>query len=262
MSANIQIAAHELARVMALDGPEFLGQAYLLMLGRPVDPEGFRNYDSQLRAGTSKVAVLLELRESREGQAYGADVPSLWDAATRAPRADSAMRVSEMSQESAVDNATRSGYPVATSVGELLEYEDIEFIECAYRTLLMRNPDPSGMVHYLNLVRSGRSKMQVVSRLWFSQERRKKPTRLAGIHWALVNYWLASSRFTGFWFRPLTLIEGESPLERRLRVMENMLRRMTHERQQQSAELDASVADVERLLKILATRHPSDPDRE
>ena len=62
---------NQLKQILALDGPEFLGQAYLLVLGRPVDPEGFRNYEALLRAGRSKLSILAELRASQEGRAFG-----------------------------------------------------------------------------------------------------------------------------------------------------------------------------------------------
>jgi hypothetical protein len=246
------IPANQLKIVLALDGPEFLEQAYRLMLGRPVDAEGFRNYAAQLRAGASKLSVLAALRDSEEGQAHGADIPRFSKLAER-------KRSVAQTPTRGFENTDSNASPVPANIVELLAFDDLEFIQSAYRTLLKRHPDPSGMLHYLQLVRSGRSKMQIVCRLWLSTERRKLATSLPGVKRAMVQYWLATSRLTSWWYRPFAMVEGETPIERRLRIIENTLMRMVRERQRESADLDASVNDIDRFLRGLATRQPPDP---
>jgi hypothetical protein len=318
MPTHSETPANRLKQVLTLDGPEFLGQAYLLMLGRPVDPEGFRNYDVQLRSGKSKVSILAELRSSPEGRAYGSNAPDPLILLAQAPRAipspdatlqsilrmngstfvdqcfvsligrlpdDGARRryvsqlhagadklqillelleanggapVAPASQglEEAIRNMRGGLYPVAANIDELLALDDIAFIDCVYKTLLKRAPDAVGFGHYLQLIRSGAAKMQVVSRLCFSTEGRTRAFSLPGIKRAILQYWLARSPLTGWWYRPIAQVEGETPLECRLRAVENMMMRMNQERERESYDLDAAADDVASMLKAL-TNHRS-----
>jgi hypothetical protein len=308
--------ANRLKRVLALDGPEFLGQAYLLMLGRPIDPEGFRNYDAQFRAGTSKLSILAELRGSQEGRSYSGDTPdplmflaqalpvntspaaSLQDMVRmngsefvaqgfvsitgRLPEEDAGrhyvtrlnggadklevlLEIIEANRGSpgtpglrTLEEAIRSMrgglYPVAMNIGELLALDDFAFIDCAYKTLLRRAPDAVGFANNLRLIRSGTAKMRVVSQMCFSTEGRTRSFSLPGLKRAILQYWLAVSWLTGWWYRPIARVEGETPLERRLRVVENTLVRMVQERERESCDLDAASEDVARMLKTLANR--------
>jgi hypothetical protein len=316
MPTQSESPANRLKQILALDGPEFLGQAYLLMLGRPVDPEGFRNYDVQLRSGKSKISILAELRSSPEGRAFGSNVPDPLILLAQAPRfspspsatlqhilrasgstfvdqafistmgrlpddnvrrnylaklnagVDKLQILLEMLEvnegasaapasldlEEAIRNLRGGLYPIATDISELLALDDIDFIDCAYKTLLKRAPDAEGVAHYLQLIRSGVAKMQVVSRLSFSAEGRPRAFSLPGLKRAILQYWLARSVLTGWWYRPIAQVEGETPLECRLRAVENMMIRMARERERESCDLDAAADDVARMLKALTNR--------
>src|ERR1700733_6623121 len=85
MSEPSKTSVSRIEQVLSLDGAAFLGQAYLLMLGRPVDPDGFRHYDAQLRLGVSKLSILAELRASKEGRAFSANAPDPLVLVARAP---------------------------------------------------------------------------------------------------------------------------------------------------------------------------------
>jgi uncharacterized protein YcbK (DUF882 family) len=65
-------------------------------------------------------------------------------------------------------------------VKELLHFDGEEFINRAYVTLFRRLPDSDGLVHYLTELRSGVSKLDIVSRLRKSTEGRKYAHALAG----------------------------------------------------------------------------------
>jgi hypothetical protein len=58
----------------------------------------------------------------------------------------------------------------AIALDELLSYEDEHFIHGAYQTLLGRAPDPDGMCGYLGLLRTGTSKVEIISQLQLSEE--------------------------------------------------------------------------------------------
>jgi hypothetical protein len=300
-----------------LDGPEFLGQAYLLMLGRPVDPEGFRNYDAQMRSGTSKLAILTELRASQEGRAYGMNAPDPLVLLARAPSSivspasslqgllrlngstfvdcgfvstigrppsgdlrrryiaklsagtdklqilleilDSHGGASPAAKglEEAIRNMCGGLYPIASSTEELFVLDDLAFVDCAYKTLLKRAPDAVGVAHYLQLIRSGASKRRIIAQLRLSAEGRKIGSSLHGLQLAIFQYWLARSRLTGWWFRPIVQIEGDTPLECRVRAMQNALMRMVEDRDRETSELDAVADDVALLFKALTERRPA-----
>jgi FkbM family methyltransferase len=54
--------------LLALDGDAFVSAAYQTLLRRHPDPGGLRNYLRELNSGVSKLSVLSELRNSKEGQ--------------------------------------------------------------------------------------------------------------------------------------------------------------------------------------------------
>jgi hypothetical protein len=314
MSAHPEPSTNRLKQILMLDGPEFLGQAYLLMLGRPADPEGFRNYDAQMRSGTSKLAILTELRASQEGRAYGTNAPDPLVLLAHAPSAvvspasslqdllrlngssfvecgfvstigclpsddlkrlyiaklnvgtdklqilleilDSHGGASPAAKdlEVAIRNMRGGLYPVASSTDELLALDDVAFVDCAYKTLLQRAPDALGVAHYLQLIRSGASKRRIIAQLRLSTEGRRIGCSLRGLKLAIFQYWLASSRLTGWWFRPIAQIEGDTPLECRVRAMQNALMRMVEDRDRETSDLDAAVDDVALLFKALTER--------
>ena len=68
----------------------------------------------------------------------------------------------------------------AGHVKELLLLDGEEFVNRAYVTLFKRLPDPDGLVNYLTELRSGVSKLEIVSRLRKSTEGRKYAHPLAG----------------------------------------------------------------------------------
>jgi len=58
----------------------------------------------------------------------------------------------------------------AKTIDELLSYYDIQFVHCAYKTLLGREPDPEGMHYYLMRLRSGINKIKILSDIRKSEE--------------------------------------------------------------------------------------------
>jgi len=316
MSELSNTSVKRIEQVLSLDGAAFLGQAYLLMLGRPVDPSGFRHYDAQLRLGVSKLSILAELRASKEGRAYSANSPDplallartsmsvptrtlpLQDvlrlrgaefvnqahmsiigrppdaAACRryasrlrdgADKLDLLLEIIEANPnaskmpdsarfEESVRNLRGGLYPVAGNIRELLELHDADFIDCAYKTLLARAPDAIGLRNYLRLLRSGASKMRIVCRICLSAEGRKRFPPLPGLKRAILAYAIARFWLTGWWFRPIAQVEGDTPVECRLRVIEGNIMRMAEDRERDQGDLDSAANDVAVLLKSLSNR--------
>lgn len=70
------------------------------------------------------------------------------------------------------------------TTGELLKYYDKEFIENAYRAILKREPDRSGLDQYLEHLRGGRfDRIDILARLRSSIEGREKNVNVEGLFW-------------------------------------------------------------------------------
>jgi len=67
---------------------------------------------------------------------------------------------------------------------ELTDFHDVPFVENAYRALLKRMPDPVGLRHHMEGLRTGRrSKVGVLGRLRYSPEGRRHGVRVSGLFW-------------------------------------------------------------------------------
>jgi hypothetical protein len=141
-----------------LDDQAFLGKAYISILGRPVDPSGFRDYLSQLRGGVRRSEICAELARSEEGRKHAA---RQWGA--------------QASQVASRRNAN------AKSVTELLTFDGIEFIEQAYWALLGRQADPVGIKDYMSRLSAGTPKLQIVADIFSDPEGQAYGARIEGI---------------------------------------------------------------------------------
>jgi glycosyltransferase involved in cell wall biosynthesis len=108
------------------------------------------------------------------------------------------------------------------SVEDLLALHDEEFVQCAYRLLLGREPDPDGLESYLRQVRAGADKSTLALALATSREGRARQSTIKGL-----DELQRRSRPPRFIFlRKVTrsLLSGAlAPVETRLRVLENQL---------------------------------------
>ena len=79
MSESTQFprAAESVEQLLSLHDDEFVRCAYLTVLRRPADTGGFANYLAELRQGTAKEKILVELADSPEGRSLGDALPGL-----------------------------------------------------------------------------------------------------------------------------------------------------------------------------------------
>lgn len=139
-------------------------------------------------------AVLSERpgRWQRLGRALGLATPSPAIAALAnwSARAPNPPPAEPEQSSSARDTDSEQGYPEvhltnpylrANSLPELLEWEDVDFVRCAYVTILGRQPDPIGEASYTALLRGGSSKMEILWELRRSQEGRTLDPGIAGL---------------------------------------------------------------------------------
>jgi O-antigen chain-terminating methyltransferase len=68
---------YEVHALMAYRDAAFVRVAFLAVLGREPDPQGYEHYQGMLRAGRPKAEILGHLRHSEEGKAYGAEIRGL-----------------------------------------------------------------------------------------------------------------------------------------------------------------------------------------
>lgn len=67
-------------------------------------------------------------------------------------------------------------------LGDFLRFDDADFVETAYRTLLRRPADPEGRQGYLDALRSGAvSKVEVLGSIRFSEEGRRQAVHVDGL---------------------------------------------------------------------------------
>jgi FkbM family methyltransferase len=111
----------------------------------------------------------------------------------------------------------------APNVDTLLQYQDDEFVECAYCTLLKRQPDPTGFGYYIRRLRSGVPKMQILAEIYASQEARATDTHLPGLRKAIRRQRLSQLPVAGALLGFFIDIDGHSTLEKRLRVVEQQV---------------------------------------
>lgn len=308
--------------LLALQGPRFIGQAYLTLLGRPPDPAGYRHYESLLRGGAPKIQLISELCSSSEGRNYGRRLGGLDEALAdvcraAAPRsvtvdwllglvdelfvdqacglvagrpddvdliAHTARRLREgthrltllkellaLRSAGAGPHAVQGLEPALVTLGDtaaqrapvlarLLETEDLAFVDTAYRTLLLRAPDVDGLNHYVSRIRAGHSKMYVLAALRRSPEGRRAGVAVAGLDWAILRYLAARIPVLGAMVAALTGVDRETPLERRLRALDNWMRRADRRRAEAAdADDDAVVRYVDSLLDGMTSRRPGGP---
>ena len=79
----------------------------------------------------------------------------------------------------------RNPYLRADSLEELLSWHGVNFVRCAYVTVLGRQPDPDGEHHYADQLRRGRSKADVLWQLRRSPEAANHDPGIAGFDRAL-----------------------------------------------------------------------------
>ena len=142
----------------------------------------------------------------------------------------------------------RNPYLRANSLDELLSWDDLGFVRCAYVTVLGRQPDALGESYYVSRIRRGYSKMEVLWQLRKSPEGPHHDPGIAGFDRALKRARLARTPLVGGLVRLFNQEEGDSGSDRRQRAMANdlaVLRDAHHVQVQGLRELSAAMQRVE-----------------
>jgi predicted SAM-dependent methyltransferase len=151
-----------------------------------------------------------------------------------------------------------------TNLEDLLLCNDREFIESAYRLILMRRADDGGLQFYLARLRSGVGKVQILAELSTSDEARVRGAVVQGLRSRLRRQQLESVPLLGPIFGFLSRVAGDSKATVRMRAIEwqtrglnNALSRVIHREKQLEKEqllLRQSLEDARRRQEAFETQ--------
>lgn len=135
----------------------------------------------------------------------------------------------------------------ASSAEELLSLHDEDFVRCAYLTLLGRSPDPSGLTHYVGLLRNGVAKGRIVAGIARSPEGKGKAATLPGLRETMWQHRRRVPSLMGHLLRRVFATALE-PLAMQIRSSENTVFRMHRESETRLARLESSTGELRTLL--------------
>ena len=137
---------------------------------------------------------------------------------------------------------------IASTLDELLAYNNQQFIRCAYPILLGREPDPTGLNYYLSRMHKGYPKIQILAQLRLSKEGKAHATKLPGLDQAIKRYQRGQYPMIGWLFRMLNTTEGNHPTQRKLRGIENQIFLLSDENNRRFNQLETTLSSLHNLI--------------
>ena len=162
----------------------------------------------------------------------------------------SKVQPTEFAMHIAPSREVRNPYLRADSLSELLSWDDVDFVRCAYVTILGRQPDATGEHHYTNRLRMGDSKYTILWQLRRSEEGPNHDPGIAGLDRSLKREALRRNRLFGWLVRGFLQGEGVSKQDRRFRQLQNRLAVVAT---QQSHQMDAVFAIQSQGSELVAS---------
>ena len=235
----------KLEDLLAFNGEPFIRCAYQILLGREPDQEGFGYYLRLLDEGRPKIEILRELCHSDEAKGLPIQFPEL-DAPTcdRPVDNESSAAILQVPPE---DENAGSTDPALTLNG-LLTLHDRQFIECAYQTLLGREPDPEGLDYFLGRLRRGVSKLSILADLRLSPESKECCIEVPGLDAAIKGYRKRKFPLIGRMFKLFNGVEGESTTERMIRSFENQMFLLQDQTNHRIEGVESALSRMDRQL--------------
>ncbi|MGD9975441.1 MAG: methyltransferase domain-containing protein [Desulfatirhabdiaceae bacterium] len=140
-------------------------------------------------------------------------------------------------------------------VNDLLCYHDQAFVTAAYRTILHRSPDTGGYLHFLNKLRNGCAKVDILGRLRYSKEGRTSGIKISGLALPFVLQQVYRIPVFGRFAQILSAIWHLPHLERNQRTFENHAVLLMEQAQNHFSEscrkLNQSLAQLEQAIRQL-----------
>lgn len=146
----------------------------------------------------------------------------------------------------------RNPFLRASSLPELLSWNDVDFVRCAYVTVLGRRPDHSGEAYYTDRLRSGVSKLQILWQLRRSREAKNHDPGIAGFDRTLRQYRRAGVPVIGRLISPRYSSEW-SVAERGVRRIENSIWRARDSQAYRLGEIERRIERSDDWIAPLAT---------
>ena len=137
---------------------------------------------------------------------------------------------------------------IASTLAELLACHDQQFVICAYQTLLGRQPDFEGLGYYLDRLRTGFSKIQILAQLRLSNEGKKYTANVQGLDTAIRQHQQGQYPLIGWLFRRFNGWESNQPIERKLRGIENKISLLSDESTRRLNQIETALAGLHNLI--------------
>lgn len=217
-----------LEELLSYHDERFINNAYLALLGRNADPEGLRYYVAKLRAGTGKLEILSELQKSAEGKARQAKI-AYFNESIRAYQRQMApfqgwlMRLAGDSNQEEFTAIEDKLYTIDAQAQDSFDDVDKRFIRSAYHTILARAPDHAGQRFYLQSLKEGIPKVEILSQLYKSAEACTQRTNIAELTKAIRVHQRLKLPLIGVLLRLMGQRSKERSNTEYLRAIENNL---------------------------------------
>jgi len=131
---------------------------------------------------------------------------------------------------------------------ELFARNDIHFVECAYMSILGREPDPEGMHYYLNRIRSGISKVEIAAQLIKSDEAGTYKPEIVGLKKEIRSFNIGRIPLIGWIYRKFYGLEGNGFSHRKLRIIENKINHLETQSKIDFERLERSISSLAGLV--------------
>jgi len=153
-----------------------------------------------------------------------------------------------------LDNAGPSNATV--SYAELCALQDVEFVRTAYRVLLHREPEPSGLDLYVGMLRDGAAKAGILGAIRYSPEGRRVAVRIPGLGRSYATQRVFDTPFVGRVLETLATpwiarqaLREQRRIAARLADVSSRLQAEAQARSQDRAELERAQEAMRRELK-------------
>ena len=217
-----------LEELLSYHDERFINNADLALLGRNADPEGLRYYLAKLRAGTGKLEILSELQKSAEGKARQAKI-AYFNESIRAYQRQMApfqgwlMRLTGDSNQEEFTAIEDKLYAIDAQAQDSFDDVDKRFIRSAYHTILARAFDHDGQRFYLQSLKEGIPKVEILSQLYKSAEAWTQRTNIAELTKAIRVHQRLKLPLIGALLRLVGQKSKERSSEEYLRAIDNNL---------------------------------------
>lgn len=136
----------------------------------------------------------------------------------------------------------------ATTLQELMAQHDARFVAAAYMTILKRPVDDAGLNIYVNHIRDGMAKAEIIAALATSDEGRAAACQLPGLEDLILHAQPVAPTILGRLFGRAAR-EGQRGILRDLRRTEGLLGRLQLESMERGSRIEAHLADIRRQVE-------------